>query len=56
MHALGAMSVTDNGSLVYNRIGNFSRSYAITGAGSVTKNGAGTQTLTNTGNSYGAGE
>ena len=38
--------VTNNGSLVFNRFGNSTASYVISGSGSVTKTGSGQQTLT----------
>jgi fibronectin-binding autotransporter adhesin len=47
-------SITDNGSLVYNRLGSFAYSGAISGSGSLTKNGVGTQTLSGS-NNYSGG-
>ena len=41
----GTSGVTDNGALVFNRFGSTTASYAISGAGTVTKLGPGTQTL-----------
>ncbi len=50
--SIGSTSgVTNNGTLAYNRSDNLTASYAISGAGAVTKSGAGTLTLSGS-NSY----
>ncbi len=41
-------SITNNGTLVFNRFGNLSSNVAISGTGAVTKTGPGSQTLTGT--------
>jgi fibronectin-binding autotransporter adhesin len=50
----GSSSIANDGSLTFNRIADLSSAIPITGSGSVTKEGAGTLTLT-AGNSYSGG-
>jgi alpha-galactosidase len=49
--SLGAVNVTDNGALVFNRADNVTNSGTISGTGALTQNGSGTVTLTGT-NTY----